>query len=217
MTDVLIGIPTYYGGKLALNCVTSILQWVELPDIRIFQNNIGWLKACNKIMKESTGDIILLNDDCIVTNDIVKPLQELAYSDDRVGIVGAKSLSPSGTVNNYGIYVATDGNTAHKYYGWQDDEVDQVEKQQAVEGSCWYIKRAVINDIGLMDEKYGQGYRAEVDYCFRAREKGWLIKSTPDAKYIHYVSQTMGRLGVTNDTYDIFMQDWGVKLQLGVI
>jgi GT2 family glycosyltransferase len=191
---------------------------VTNPIIMVYKNDVGWLKACNELMWATTTDIILLNDDTVVTSDIVQEMKSLAYSDDRIGIVGGKSLSPDGEhINNFGIYVGSDGNTAHKYFGELKDKITEPVTQKSVEGSCMYIKREVIDAIGVFDENFGMGYREEVDYCFRAREAGYKIVSSPKAEYIHLVNQTHGRLNVQNDKYAYFMEKWGDKLATGKI
>lgn len=199
------------------NCVSSILQNVSNPYIYIDKNDVGWLKACNQAMASLNTDIILLNDDTLVVSDIVGAMEALAYSAEKVGIVGGKSLAPNmETIINYGIWIGPDGNTAHKYFGQPRNSVG-IERQKAVEGSCMFIKRALIDEIGVFDENYGMGYREEVDYAFRAREAGWTVVSCPSAEYIHFTSQTNGRLGIKNDTYEYFMSKWGRKLKLGQI
>jgi GT2 family glycosyltransferase len=169
-------------------------------------------------MSSTTDDIILLNDDTIVLTDIIAEMRTLAYSDEKIGIVGGKALSAANpdTIINYGIYVATDGNTAHKYFGRPRNSVS-VEAQKAVEGSCIYIKRLLLDEIGYFDETFGMGYREEVDLAFRAREAGWKVVSCPTAEYIHYVSQTHSKVGISNDKYDYFMEKWGRKLKLGIV
>jgi len=215
--ETTIAIQTYFAGTLLQNCIASILENVSNPQIYIFKNDIGWLQACNQVMQNTKNDLILLNDDTIVLTDIVAEMSRLAYSDDKIGIVGGKSLSHTQErINNYGIYVGTDGNSAHKHFGSPRNSV-KVEVQKAVEGSCMFIKRAVIDDIGVFDEGFGMGYREEVDYCFRAREAGWKIMSTPKAEYVHLVNQTHGRVGIVNDKFDYFMSKWGTKLKLGQV
>jgi len=215
MKNVVIAIPTYFGGQLVGNCIQSILKNVVNPEVILYKNDVGWLKASNKMMQDTHDDIILLNDDTIVLTDIVHEMRQLAYSDPSIGIVGGKALTPDGTkIINYGITVAVDGNTAHRFFGESKDSV-KVERQKAVEGSCMYIKREVIERVGYFDEVYGMGYRAEVDYAFRAKENGYKIMSCPTAEYVHLTSQTSGRLGIENDTHKIFMQNWGSALRLG--
>lgn len=213
---VTICIATYFGANMLANCVESILQNVKNPKILIYKNDVGWLQACNTMMRSLTDDVILLNDDTIVLTDIVEEMYNLAYSDPYIGIVGGKSLAPNEMINNYGIYISPDGNTAHRYFGQPRDSVG-IEKQRAVEGSCIFIKREVLDKIGYFDEGYGWGYREELDLAFRAKEAGYETYSCPTAEYIHLTSQTNPKLGIHNSTYDYFMSKWGKKLMLGEI
>jgi len=218
MEGVTILIPTYFGGPMLQNCLNSIFENVADAQVMVYRNEDGWLKAANKMMASVTTDVILLNDDTIVLTDIAKEMRNAAYKEGRVGIVGAKMLAPNQeTVINFGIYVAPDGNTAHKHYGDQRSKVNKTEIQKAVEGSCLFVRREVLDQIGLFDEGYGSGYREEVDLAFRAREGGWKVISTPEAEVVHFVSQTHGRLGITNDTHEYFMSKWGTKLKLGKV
>jgi GT2 family glycosyltransferase len=215
--DVTVLIPTYYGNQLLLNCIGTLMQMSPGVKVLTYKNDIGWLKAANELMSQVTTDVILLNDDTLVTSDIVKAMSDLAYRIPSVGIVGGKSISmDKAKIYNYGIYVGPDGNTAHRHFGRPKDSV-MVEKQQAVEGSCMYIKREVLQKVGMFDEIYGMGYREEVDLAFRAREAGYQVVSSPEAEYIHLVSQTNGPLGITNDTFEIFMSRWGTKLKQGKV
>ena len=218
MAETTVLIPTYFGNKMATTCIESIYKNVSNPIIMTYKNDIGWLKAANLLMKSVTTDVILVNDDTYILTDIVKEMSALAYSDPKIGIVGGKSLAPNGeTVINYGIYVGPDGNTAHKYYGKPRAEIDFIENQKAVEGSCIFIKREVLDNVGYFDEAYGMGYREEVDLAFEAREAGYKVVSCPSAEYIHFTSQTNSALGIHNDTFDYFMSKWGTKLKLGKI
>jgi len=217
MADVTICVATFFANQMYANCIASIFNSVKGARILTYKNDVGWLQACNEMMKSVTTDVILLNDDTIVLTDIVEEMRSLAYSDEKIGIVGGMALATNAeTIVNYGIYISPDGNTAHKYYGQPKDSV-QTEKQKAVEGSCFYIKREVINEIGYFEEEYTYGYRAEVSYCFKAREAGYETYSCPTAQYIHLVSQTNPRLGIENDTHDVFMKQWGKKLMLGEV
>lgn len=216
--DVTVLIPTYFANQFLYTCIDSINTHSPGTKILTYKNDIGWLKASNELMDSVRTDVILLNDDTIMITDVVRALQEMAYTKPDIGIVGGKSLDINRyTVNNYGIYVAPDGNTAHRYFGKLQEEVNKVEVQQAIEGSCMYIKREVLDKIGYFDEGYGFGFREEVDLCFRARENGYRVVSTPEASYVHLVSQTTGRLGIHNTTYDYFMSKWEYKLKIGLL
>lgn len=218
MAEVTVVIPTYFAGQMLYNCIESLHRHVPNPKILVYKNDIGYVKACNRAMANTNTDILLLNDDTVVMSNIVREMHNLVYSELDVGIIGGKSLSPTDpeTIINYGIQIYVDGNTGHKHYGQARHSVE-VEKQKAVEGSCMYIRRDLINDIGYFDEGYGMGYREELDYCLRAREAGWKILSCPTAEYVHYTSQTNTKLGISNSTYDYFMSKWATKLKLGTV
>ena len=47
------------------------------------------------------------------------------------------------------------------------------------------MKREVIKDVGYFDKDYFM-YTEEVDYCFRAKEKGWKVWYLPKWSIIHY-------------------------------
>lgn len=216
MEDCTVIVPTYFGGKMLERCIGTVLEYSTSAKILINKNDIGWLAAANQSMGSVTTDILLINDDIIALSDLVGGMQELAYSDDKIGIVGGKSLATdTETIINYGIHIGTDGNTAHKYYGNRRDSVG-IEKQRAVEGSAMFIKRAVLDSIGYFDPEF-IAYREEVDFCFRARKAGWKIMSTPKAEYVHLTSQTHGRLGISNDSHEYFLKKWGKDLKLGLI
>lgn len=210
-------IPTYFAGRMLNNCLDSIYKYCGSTKILIYKNDIGWLSASNEAMKSVSSDILLINDDILAVSDILGEMQKLAYSDPEIGIVGGMSLNPQNyeIIQNFGIYIAPDGNTAHKYFGQSKNSV-KIEKQKAVEGSCMFIKREVLDKIGYFDEKF-IAYREEVDLCLRAIEVGYKILSCPTAQYIHLTSQTHGRLGITNDSFDYFNEKWGRKLKLGLI
>jgi hypothetical protein len=216
--DVTVIIPTYFANQFLQNCMETLFKFCPGVKILTYKNDIGWLKASNELMRAVSTDVILLNDDVLAKSDLVFELQQMAYSKPEIGIVGGKALNFEGThVINYGIYVAVDGNTAHRYYGKKREEVNNPEAQQAIEGSCMYIKREVLDKIGYFDEAYGMGYREEVDLAFRARMAGYKVVSTPKAEYVHLVSQTMGRLNIHNDTHEIFMSKWGLLLKEGKV
>jgi GT2 family glycosyltransferase len=54
-------------------------------------------------------------------------------------------------------------------------------------GCCLLIDRKVINDIGLLDEKYFL-YLEDADFCWRAVNAGYKIKSIPRSKILHKVN-----------------------------
>ena len=46
------------------------------------------------------------------------------------------------------------------------------------------VRRAVIEQVGMLDERFYY-YWEETEWCFRARQQGWLAINVPQAKLWH--------------------------------
>ena len=56
------------------------------------------------------------------------------------------------------------------------------------------IRRQVIEDIGLFDEKFFIWFE-EVDFCQRAIDDNWEVWYTPDAEIIHHGGESFRQVG----------------------
>jgi len=62
-----------------------------------------------------------------------------------------------------------------------------------------YIKKEVLQKIGLLDENFVKGNWEDVDFCVRAVEAGFKIGKVNDIICFHKGSQTVMRMGITSD------------------
>jgi GT2 family glycosyltransferase len=60
-------------------------------------------------------------------------------------------------------------------------------------GACMLVRREAIDQVGLLDTDFDPLYSEEVELCHRFRQAGWKIYHLPQARVIHYGSQTMNR------------------------
>lgn len=60
-----------------------------------------------------------------------------------------------------------------------------------VTGAAMMIRRAVFEDVGLLDDGYFL-YFDEVDFCLRARRAGWDAYYVPDSVAVHLQAQSTG-------------------------
>lgn len=60
-----------------------------------------------------------------------------------------------------------------------------------VPGASMLIRRAVLEDIGLLDEKFFVYYE-DVDFCRRARRAGWETWYVPESRVEHYTGASSG-------------------------
>jgi GT2 family glycosyltransferase len=62
---------------------------------------------------------------------------------------------------------------------------DEHQEVDAVSGAFLMIRKKVIDDIGLLDERFFM-YGEELDWCLRAKKAGWPVMYYPNAEIIHY-------------------------------
>ena len=66
---------------------------------------------------------------------------------------------------------------------------DTITEVESVSGSFMFIKRQVIEKIGLFDRGFFM-YGEDIDYCLRAREAGFKVIYFPDTTVVHVGAQS---------------------------
>jgi len=119
------------------------------------------------------NDIVTVQSDWL--NLMVKELEK----EEKRGICGNKLLFPDGRVQQLFW------ERQPKEYSEKDrGQYNFVKEVSAVGGANVLIKRSVLEAIGGTDENYFYG-PDDIDYCFRAREKGFIIIYTGLSKSVH--------------------------------
>lgn len=72
------------------------------------------------------------------------------------------------------------------YTGADPFEVD------SVSGACLMARRAAIEEIGLLDERFFM-YWEDIDWCYRFKMAGWKVYCVPRARVIHHEGQSSKR------------------------
>lgn len=141
------------------------------------EQNMGFVKTVNKGMRYSSNDVILLNSDTEVTKNWIEKLQDAAYSNPFVATV--TPLTNNGTicsVPNFGVDNELPKNMNLESYAEMIEKVSKSRYPELTTGNgfCLYIKRNVIDELGLFDdETFGKGYGEENDFCYRALDHGY--------------------------------------------
>jgi GT2 family glycosyltransferase len=184
----------------------------EFPDVRLIclERNEGYTLPMNLGLRAGQGRYLLqLNPDTQVHPGLLEGLVEFLDAQPRVGIVTPKVLNRDGSLQKqcrrsaarpwdvftYFLGLSRLFPKSRKFGGYLltyrgDDELFEVE---AVSGSCMLIRRAVVEQIGYLDEAYF-AYQEDTDFCFRAREAGWKIFYVPGASLIHFGGQGGSRV-----------------------
>ena len=163
-------------------------QWLkEQKDIRLILNeeNVGFPKGCNQGLKMAQGsELLLLNNDVIVTPFWLDNMRAALYSQDRVGAVGCLTNSCS---NEQSIDIGYDSleglEKAAENFNQQDP--GKWYPWLLLVGFCLLFKRDVYERIGDLDEAFSPGNFEDDDYCLRMRQAGYELLLCGDT-YIHH-------------------------------
>lgn len=185
-------------------------EWIDefarnRPWIKVIHNhkNIGYTLSINRAIRESSGgSLVLLNSDTIVSNGWLEKLIYAAESDPKIGIVGPMSNAASWQSlpkikdenGNWSINQLPVGVTVNQYA----EKLNVVSSGNCISvpvlnGFCLYVKRSVLNEIGLFDESaFPDGYGEENDFCFRAIDAGYELQLVTNAYVFHSKTKSFG-------------------------
>ncbi len=170
-----------------------------IDELILGELNLGFAANANRGLRaaDPAHDVVLLNADVVARAHWLESLQYGAYADEDsdVGIVGGKLLYPDGRIQHAGVQrnLGSPVWFDHRYrfkpagYGPANIAVPVL----AVTGACMYVKRAVLDEIGLLDERYPMAYE-DVDWCLRCWGAGHRVMYWPAATLDHLESVTRG-------------------------
>ncbi len=164
-------------------------------DYRLVLNseNRGFCVGSNQGLQTATGEnLVLLNNDVIVTPGWLERLLNCADSDSRIGMVGPMSNYVSGCqgVAEVGYDTSTLVGLEDFADHWTRQHVGEVIEYWRQIGFCMLIRRAVIDKIGGLDPIYGLGTFDDDDFCLRASIAGFTAVSAKDCFVHHFGSRT---------------------------
>ena len=182
----------------------------EFPNFELISNNknLGFAAGNNVALKIASGRyVLLLNSDAFLMDDTLQKTINYMDSNEKAGILGIKLISEDGSLqpsarnlpNPLSKFLVMSGVSdkfpSSRFFGspdykwWNHEEIKQV---GWVPGAFFLIRREVIDDIGLLDERYFM-YFEEIDYCLQAALKGWETIFYPFAKVIHIGGQSSSK------------------------
>ncbi|MFN8369826.1 MAG: glycosyltransferase [Bacteriovoracaceae bacterium] len=173
--------------------VTNYLRSLKTSENLILienSKNLGFTETVNIGMSQSEdNDVILLNSDTEVSGDWIDKLILHAYSTERVATV--TPFSNNATICNYpnllGLKKLPEGESTESLdKAFKAANLGRNIEIPTAVGSCMYIRRSCIKEIGLFDvEAFGRGYGEENDFCLRATHRGWKHLLAGDTFVFH--------------------------------
>ena len=167
-----------------------------IPGATVIRNseNRGFAPAVNQGLKECHGQqILLLNNDCVVSTGWLQGLLEVLHDDERNGLVGPVSNNISGPQQipvSYTDLASMDG------FAWDCRANRRLVETDRLVGFCLLFRRSVLDDVGLLDEQFEVGCFEDDDFCRRASKAGYRAIIAPNAFVHHYGSVTFRGAGL---------------------
>jgi GT2 family glycosyltransferase len=199
----------------------TLAMLAALPNVRVVYNatNLGFAHGCNQGIAAARGThVVLLNNDVVVTEGWLESLLDAHRRDPLVGVSAPRSNRIVGhqqldTVN----YDSNETMVAFAARRRGDFGGSHYRTNRAI-GFCLCIARAVIDEIGGIDTRYGIGNFEDDDFCIRVRAAGYVIAVCEDAFIHHFgsVSFAANKVdygGQMQRNWQIFAERWGLPAE----
>lgn len=166
----------------------------RFPSVVFIQNprNLGFAVANNRGIEQARGRyVLLLNNDTVQTEDALSAAVRYMDAHPDVGALGIlhrnadAERSPQASAHPFpdpwrevaGVIGLPIG-VAAAYP--MDSECDV----NWIVGSFLLMRRACLDAVGLLDERFFI-YDEDIDWCRRARARGWIVRFWPGASMVH--------------------------------
>jgi GT2 family glycosyltransferase len=184
--------------------VEAVAALVPETAIVALPRNVGFAAGANAGLARAHGDVaLLLNSDARVDADALIRCWRHLEAHPRTGIVGPQLLHEDGRLQN----------SAHAFPSWLDAALPgwmldallpgrrpakhtvgaTPRAVDAVQGAALFVRRAVLEAVGPLDEGYFF-YLEETDLCWRARRAGFAVELVPSARVVHAAGSSSKRV-----------------------
>ena len=165
------------------------------PQVLLLRNevNLGFTGTCNRGMQLSRAHVVLLNSDTIVTRGWLDALLHCAATDPTIGTV--TPFSNNAEICSFPRFCEDNPWSA----GRDADPVRAAFAAAAVPtypdiptgvGFCMFLRRKMLDAVGIFDPVFGLGYGEENDLCLRAARAGWRNVLADNAFVLHIGGQS---------------------------
>lgn len=188
----------------SLNDITD-KSWLDAPiskKMLIIKNesNEGFAEGSNAGIRAAlTGEtdyVLLLNNDTVVDKRFLSELVQVAEDNRKAGVVGPKvyysNYNGRTDVINFagGKLDVLRGRTLHIGANEIDiGQFDDITTVDYIEGSCMLVSKDVIREVGMLNPLYSS-YWEDVDWCIRAKKRGYMSFFAAKAKIWHKISSS---------------------------
>lgn len=175
--------------------------------VRELDTNSGFAAAVNVGIVTTTGEyVLLLNPDTEVPAGALDRLLGALIDQPAAAMAGPRLVdgqgrpdhnskrtfpTPTAALRHFLGLGTRPGGGAGAYALSDVDEFAQA-RVDALSGSCMLVRRAAIEQVGLLDEGYWM-YGEDLDWCRRFRAWGWHVLYVGAASIVHHKHGVSGR------------------------
>ena len=175
----------------------------EFPEVNFIASsaNVGFAAGNNIGIKKTSGKyIMLMNPDIAVFSGSLEALVKFMDENLGAGLAGPKLLNPDRSVQCSAyrfpkkvtpIYRRTVAGKlpsgVRELERYLINDWDRVGAREIdwLLGACLIVRRAAIEEVGLLDERYFL-YFEDTDWCRRFWEKKWKVMYVPSSVMVHF-------------------------------
>ncbi len=175
----------------------------HFPQVRLIKNNEngGFSKGYNDALAQVESEYyVLLNSDVEVSPNWVEPVVNFMDAHADIAVCQPKILSYHEKhmfeyAGAAGGYIDALGYPFCRGRIFQSLEEDKGQYNDAKEvfwasGSCMFVRSKVYHELGGLDEAFF-AHMEEIDFCWRAKNKGYKIYCYPESKIYHIGGGTL--------------------------
>lgn len=195
------------------NSKRAIPAWIreKFPEVvwEKSRENIGFARACNHIISQSSSPyLLLLNPDTVIIKGFVEEAVKWMEAHGDVAVVAPKILDGDGTIQASarsfpGLDTAFFGRSSLITRLFPGNRVssrnlltisgsDEPVEADWVSGACMMVRRKAIKEVGLLDEGFFM-YWEDCDWCTRFRKAGWKIYYQPKFGPLRHLAGSSSR------------------------
>jgi len=186
----------------------AVARAVPEAIIEVGPHNLGFAAAMNRLIARSDAPWFLaLNSDAWPKSGAVGALVQAAEREPRAAAVAPRLERPDGTLEHSthrfpSVKVAAmSAFDLQRWMGHRGEDLllhgawlhDRPRPVDWAVGAALLMRRQALDDIGGFDERFFM-YVEDLEWCWRAREQGWLVLFEPTAIVCH-VGNASGEAG----------------------
>jgi len=187
----------------------------RFPEVRVVeQENRGLGAGLNAGMRTEPARFhLLINSDAWLVGGALDQLVAFADAHEDAAVVAPRLRNPDGTLQRsvrgfptlwrlateyfFLRKLAPRSRALNAYYAGDFDH-DSTRSVDWVMGSCFLVRRAAVDQVGMLDEDFFL-FSEETDWLYRFHQAGWTVWFTPDAEAVHVGGASHGgRMYVEN-------------------